>query len=144
MPPFSDLSGACQERVHAILQPHTPSSMVWQVLLLESFKTAFVSLLIYCNHFVFTLCPCVGLPLGTYSTKWCLFLEKLYSPYSLWMFPHCLSVASEAPLKTGKGYMQLITSHDKKDHDGKTNNIVWKAGFFIFGLADCKKVAIYG
>ena len=37
------------------------------------------------------------------------------------MFTHCLSVASQAPLRTRKGCMQLITSHDKKYHDGKTN-----------------------
>ena len=152
-----------------LMQPHTTSSMVWQVLLLETFKTAFVCLLIYCDetvHFLpvcsftkppllqesrhigggspyrrfgcystdFTLSKafhsmrrqslgepphtsaneCVALPLGTYSTKRCLSLKKMYSLYSLWMFPHCLSVASEAPLRTRKGCMQLITSHDNK------------------------------
>ena len=38
--------------------------------------------------------------------------------YSLWM---CLSVASEATFRTKKCCIQLITSHDKKDCDGKTN-----------------------
>ena len=52
-----------------------------------------------------------------------LSLKKMYSLYSLWMFPHRLSVASEAQLRTRKGCMQLITSHDKKDHDGKTNEV---------------------
>ena len=70
---------------------------------------------------LYTLCQCVALPLGTYTTKWCFSLKKMYSLYSLWMFPHRLSVASEAPLGTRKGCMQLITSHDKKDHDVKTN-----------------------
>ena len=44
------------------------------------------------------------------------------------MLPHCLSVASEAPLRTGKGCMQLITSHDKKDHGGKTNECSGHSG----------------
>ena len=39
------------------------------------------------------------------------------------MFPLCLSVASGAPFRTRKGCMQLITSHDKKDYDGKTNGL---------------------
>ena len=78
-----------------------------------------------------SLCQCVALPLGTFSTKWCLSLKKMYSLYSLWMFPHCLSVASEAPLRKRKACMQLITSHDKKDHDGKTNDTrryLWASG----------------
>ena len=37
------------------------------------------------------------------------------------MFPQCLSVASKASLLTRKSCIQLITSHDKKDCDGKTN-----------------------
>ena len=37
------------------------------------------------------------------------------------MFPQCLCLASEASLRTRKCCMQLITSHDKKDCDGKTN-----------------------
>ena len=63
MHPFSDLSGACQKKGDAIIQPHTPSNMVWQVLLLETFKTAFVCLLIYCNetvHCVLMCCLAVG------------------------------------------------------------------------------------
>ena len=51
----------------------------------------------------------------------CLSLKKMYSLYSLWMFPHCLSVASEAQLRIRKGCMQFIASHDKKDHAGETN-----------------------
>ena len=40
------------------------------------------------------------------------------------MFPQCLSVASEASLRTRKRCMQLITSHDKTDCDGKTNGFM--------------------
>ena len=61
----------------------------------------------------------------------------LYSLYSLLMFPQCLSVASEASLGTRKCCMQLITSHDKKDCDGKTNGPVgqeWPV--FCHGLED--------
>ena len=35
------------------------------------------------------------------------------------MFPQCLSVASEAPLRTRKCCRDLIASHGKKDYDGK-------------------------
>ena len=82
---------------------------------------------------LYTLCQCVALPLGTYSTKWCLSLKKMYSVYSLWMIPHCLSVASKAPLRTRKGCMQLITSHDKTDHDGKTNVFLRNRGGLVIG-----------
>ena len=56
---FLTCLGPVRKRVHVIIKPHTPSSMVWQVLLLETFKTAFVCLLIYCNetvHFVPVCC----------------------------------------------------------------------------------------
>ena len=119
MHPFSDLSGACQKK-GACIQPQTPSSMVWHILLLETFKTALVCLLICCDETVH-LC---ALPLDTYSTKWCLSLKKMYSLYILWMFPNCLSVAPEAPLRTRKGCMQLLTSHDNNDPDGKTNDFM--------------------
>ena len=46
---------------------------------------------------------------------------RMYSLYSLYVFPQCLSVASEESLRTIKWCMQLITSHDKKDCDSKTN-----------------------
>ena len=81
---------------------------------------------------LYTLCQCVALPLSTYSTKWCLFLKKMYSLYSLRMYPNCLSVASEAPLRTRKECMQLITSHYKKDYDGKTNDRSSKWFLFFF------------
>ena len=38
------------------------------------------------------------------------------------MFPQCLSVASEASQRNKKCCIQLITSHDKKYCDGKTND----------------------
>ena len=114
---FLTCMGPVRKRVHAIIKRHTPSSMVWQVF---SFKAAFVCWSTVMK--LYTLCQCVALPLSTYCTKWCLSLKNMYSLYSLWMFPHCPSVASEAPLRTRKGCMQLITSHDKKDHDGNTND----------------------
>ena len=83
---------------------------------------------------LYTLCKCVAMTLGTYSTKWCLSLKKMYS---FWLFPHCLSVASEAPLRTRKGCMQLITSQDKKDHDGETNDYTAWHGLFCFHCCCC-------
>ena len=94
--------------------------MVWQVLLLETFKSAFACLLICCNTTVHFL-PVCCLAIGYIQWKIVSLLKKMYSIYSLWMFLHSLSLASEALLRTRKGWMQLITSHDKKDHDGKTN-----------------------
>ena len=35
------------KRVHAIIQPHTLTSMFWQVLMLETFKIEFICLLVY-------------------------------------------------------------------------------------------------
>ena len=60
---FLTCLGPVRKRVHASIQPHTPSSMVWQALLLETFKTAFVCLLIYCNetvHFGPVCCLAIG------------------------------------------------------------------------------------
>ena len=87
---------------------------------------------------LYTLCHCVALPLGTYSTKWCLALKKMYSLYSLRMFPHRLSVASMAPLRTRKGCMQLIISHVEKDHDDETN--AW-SGDIVSGTKKKAKIA---
>ena len=90
-------------------------------------------------------------------------LKKMDGLYSLWMFPYGLSVASEAPLRTRKGCKQLLTSHDKKDHDNKTNvnlqflhklscQLTRTAGIlarlgcgarYIWGLAELRKV-LYG
>ena len=49
--------------MHALIKPHTLLSMVWHMLLLETFKTAFVCLLIYCDetvHFVLVCCLAIG------------------------------------------------------------------------------------
>ena len=59
--------------------------MVWLLLLLE---TVFVCLLIHCEETV----QSVASQLSTYSTKLCPFLKKVYSLYSLYMFPQCLGV----------------------------------------------------
>ena len=67
----------------------------------------------------------VASPLRTYSTKWCPSLKKMYSLYSLLMFPQCKSVASKASLGTRKCCMQLVTSHENKDCDGITNVTVY-------------------
>ena len=56
---FLTCLGPVRKKVHAIIQQHTPSSMVWKRLLLDTFKTAFVCLLIYCDetvHFVPVCC----------------------------------------------------------------------------------------
>ena len=121
MHPETDLSGACQPEGACHNTTTHPSSMVWQLLLLETDNTF--------TQPCHTKQACCKTdpwgPLSTYSTKLCPSLKKMYSLYSLWMFPLCLSVASEAPLRTRKGCMQLITSHDKKDYDSKTN--VWNS-----------------
>jgi hypothetical protein len=97
MHPFSDLSGACQKKG-------------------ACHNTATHSL----KHGL------VGVAAGNFENNIYLLADPMqrngiYSLYSLWMLPHCLSVASKAPLRTRKGCMQLITSHDKKDYGGKTN-----------------------
>ena len=46
---FLTCLGPVRKKVHAIIQPHIPSSMVWPVLLLETFKKAFVCFLTYCR-----------------------------------------------------------------------------------------------
>ena len=59
MHPFLTCLGPVRKKVHAIIQPHTHSRMVWQVKLLETFQTAFVSLFIYFHsivHFVPVCC----------------------------------------------------------------------------------------
>ena len=140
MHPFSDLSGVCQKKgvchwrqtqpllrrfgdwcmpyySHTLPQAWFGRCCCWKVLKKHLFVCWSAAMKLY------TFCQCVVLPLGTYSTKLCLSLKKIYSMYSLWMFPHCLSVASEVQLRTRKGCMQLITTHDKKDHDGKINGL---------------------
>ena len=54
------------------------------------------------------------------------FPQKMYSLYSFKKFSWCLSVAFEAPLRTKNICTHLITSYDKKDHNGKTNDLLIK------------------
>ena len=113
--------GPVSQRVHAIIQPHIPQAWFGSCCCWK--QTIHSPNLAILNKPVAR--PVLRRPLSTYSTKWCPSLKKMYSLYSLWMFPQCLSVASGAPFRTRKGCMQLITSHDKKDYDGKTNG--WRA-----------------
>ena len=121
---FLPCLGPVRKRVHAIIQPHTPQAwfgrcFCWKLLKQHLFVCWSTAMKLY------TFGQCVALPLGRYSTKWCQSLKKMYSLYSLWIFPHSLIDASEAPIRTRKGCMQSITSHDKKDHDSKINDCNW-------------------
>ena len=64
-----------RKRVHTIIQPHTPSSMVLQVLLLKTFKTPFVCLLIYCDETV-SFVPVCFLAIGYIQYKMVSFPQE--------------------------------------------------------------------
>ena len=96
--------------LQVINQPCTPSSMVWLLLLLE---TAFVCLLINFEE---------NVQFMQFVPKCCLAIEYIqYKMVLLETVFICFLIYCEASLLTRKCCMQLITSHDKKDCDGKTN-----------------------
>ena len=108
--------GPVSQRVHAIIQPHIPQAWFGSCCCWK--QTIHSPNLAILNKPVAR--PVLRRPLSTYSTKWCTSLKKMYSLYSLWMFPQCLSVASGAPFRTRKGCMQLITRQTSQPNSPNT------------------------